>query len=152
MSRLALAILLVQQQGWHEMAAASVECRQRVSGGLIGLLVGDALGVPYEFHPSKSIPPADLIEYVPPMGFHRARVGVLPGTWGEGGVPRPSQVMPLGIRALSRVMRSDQRAPQRHQFPKANTSAHALAWKRKTGNDGVRLASSYAHARKPARR
>lgn len=67
------------------MAAASVDRQQRVSGGLIGLLVGDALGVPYEFHQSESIPPADLIEYTPPPGFNRAHVGVPPGTWSDDG-------------------------------------------------------------------
>ena len=30
--------------------------RARLEGGLIGLLVGDALGVPYEFHPPAMIP------------------------------------------------------------------------------------------------
>lgn len=67
------------------MAAASVDWQHRVSGGLIGLLVGDALGVPYEFHPPESIPPADLIEYAPPVGFQRAHVGVPPGTWSDDG-------------------------------------------------------------------
>lgn len=67
------------------MATASVDRQQRVSGGLIGLLVGDALGVPYEFHPPESIPPADLIEFSPPPGFQRAHVGVPPGTWSDDG-------------------------------------------------------------------
>ena len=67
------------------MATASVDRQQRVSGGLIGLLVGDALGVPYEFHPPESIPQADLIEYAPPVGFERAHVGVPPGTWSDDG-------------------------------------------------------------------
>lgn len=50
----------------------------RLSGGLLGLLVGDALGVPYEFHPPGSIPPLDRIEMAPPEGFrpaHRAAPG-----------------------------------------------------------------------------
>ena len=67
------------------MATASVDRQQRVSGGLLGLLVGDALGVPYEFHPPESIPPADLIEFSPPPGFQRAHVGVPPGTWSDDG-------------------------------------------------------------------
>lgn len=67
------------------MAASSVNWQQRVSGGLIGLLVGDALGVPYEFHPPESIPLSDLIEYTPPPGFRRAHVGVPPGTWSDDG-------------------------------------------------------------------
>jgi ADP-ribosylglycohydrolase len=59
--------------------------RERIEGGLIGLLVGDALGVPYEFHPPNEIPPLDAIEFVPPPGFQRAHVGVPPGTWSDDG-------------------------------------------------------------------
>lgn len=58
---------------------------QRVAGGLIGLLVGDALGVPYEFHPPGDLPPPDQIEYAPPRGFQRAHPGVRPGTWSDDG-------------------------------------------------------------------
>ncbi len=57
----------------------------RISGGLIGLLVGDALGVPYEFHPMPAIPPHELIEFTPPVGFDRAHKGVVPGTWSDDG-------------------------------------------------------------------
>lgn len=67
------------------MATARVDWQQRVSGGLIGLLVGDALGVPYEFHPPESIPQSGLIEYSPPPGFARAHVGVPPGAWSDDG-------------------------------------------------------------------
>lgn len=63
--------------------APSVE--QRVTGGLIGLLVGDALGVPYEFHDERDIPAAGLIEFEPPRGFLRSHGSVLPGTWSDDG-------------------------------------------------------------------
>lgn len=57
----------------------------RLRGGLLGLLVGDALGVPYEFHDAASIPaPAD-IEMTPLPGFNRAHPGVPPGTWSDDG-------------------------------------------------------------------
>jgi ADP-ribosylglycohydrolase len=59
--------------------------RERIEGGLLGLLVGDALGVPYEFHPPQEIPPLDAIEFVPPPGFRRAHAGVPPGTWSDDG-------------------------------------------------------------------
>ena len=49
------------------------------------MLVGDALGVPYEFHPAFGIPPADLIENTPPEGFRRAHLGTPPGTWSDDG-------------------------------------------------------------------
>jgi ADP-ribosylglycohydrolase len=28
-----------------------------IRGGMLGLLMGDALGVPYEFHPPQELPP-----------------------------------------------------------------------------------------------
>lgn len=59
--------------------------RARIEGGLVGLLVGDALGVPYEFHPPQSIPPRAEIEYTPPTGFARAHYGTPPGTWSDDG-------------------------------------------------------------------
>lgn len=63
----------------------SVSHRDRLRGGLLGLLVGDALGVPYEFHGATSIPsPAD-IEMTPPPGFLRSHQGVPPGTWSDDG-------------------------------------------------------------------
>ena len=58
---------------------------QRIAGGLIGLLVGDALGVPYEFHPPESLPPPAQIEFTPPKGFQRSHPGVRPGTWSDDG-------------------------------------------------------------------
>lgn len=59
--------------------------RDRSAGSLIGLLVGDALGVPYEFHPPERIPAPELIEFTPPPGFPRAHRGVPPGTWSDDG-------------------------------------------------------------------
>jgi ADP-ribosyl-[dinitrogen reductase] hydrolase len=58
---------------------------ERIQGGLFGLLVGDALGVPYEFHDPKELPPADRIEYEPPIEFERAHRGTPPGTWSDDG-------------------------------------------------------------------
>jgi ADP-ribosylglycohydrolase len=58
---------------------------ERIRGGIVGLLVGDALGVPYEFHPKESIPPFEQIEFEPPPGFRRAHAGVPVGTWSDDG-------------------------------------------------------------------
>jgi ADP-ribosyl-[dinitrogen reductase] hydrolase len=58
---------------------------ERIEGGLLGLLVGDALGVPYEFHPPQEIPPLAEIEMTPPLSFRRAHAGVPPGTWSDDG-------------------------------------------------------------------
>ena len=51
----------------------------------MGLLIGDALGVPYEFHPPEDLPSTKLIEFQPPAGFRRAHYGVPPGTWSDDG-------------------------------------------------------------------
>ena len=59
--------------------------RQRLVGGLIGLLVGDALGVPYEFHEPGDIPPPAQIEMMPPPGYTRTYPQVPPGTWSDDG-------------------------------------------------------------------
>jgi len=59
--------------------------RERIEGGLIGLLVGDALGVPYEFHDPGEIPPVPQIEFEPPAGYDVAHRKVPPGTWSDDG-------------------------------------------------------------------
>ena len=59
--------------------------RERIEGALWGLLIGDALGVPYEFHPAASIPPEEFIEFTPPPEFDRAHAGVPPGSWSDDG-------------------------------------------------------------------
>lgn len=58
---------------------------ERIRGGLIGLLVGDALGVPYEFSPPSTIPEKRNIDMSPPIGFARAHDGVPAGTWSDDG-------------------------------------------------------------------
>lgn len=60
---------------------------ERLRGGLLGLLVGDALGVPYEFNLAHHLPPADQIEMDPPRGyrFYRAHGGIPSGTWSDDG-------------------------------------------------------------------
>lgn len=58
---------------------------ERLAGGLQGLLIGDALGVPYEFHPPDQLPPPEQIDFDPPPGFARAHAGVPPGTWSDDG-------------------------------------------------------------------
>lgn len=57
----------------------------RRSGGVYGLLIGDALGVPYEFHRAADVPARGAIEMDPPAGFPRAHRGVPPGTWSDDG-------------------------------------------------------------------
>ena len=59
--------------------------RSRLRGAIYGLLVGDALGVPYEFSSPTELPESGLIEMEPPAGFQRAHLGVPPGTWSDDG-------------------------------------------------------------------
>lgn len=57
----------------------------RLRGSIYGLLVGDALGVPYEFTSAAELPEIGLIEMAPPVGFRRAHLGVPEGTWSDDG-------------------------------------------------------------------
>ncbi len=49
------------------------------------MLVGDALGVPYGFHPAAEIPTYREIEMTPPDGFDRAHSGIGAGTSSDDG-------------------------------------------------------------------
>lgn len=59
--------------------------RDRLAGGIYGLLVGDALGVPYEFNRPEALPTLDELELDPPANFRRSHLGVPPGTWSDDG-------------------------------------------------------------------
>ncbi|BCM88279.1 ADP-ribosyl-[dinitrogen reductase] glycohydrolase [Abditibacteriota bacterium] len=56
----------------------------QLRGALYGLLVGDALGVPYEFKAPERLPPLAQIEMTPPQGWPRAHL-VPDGTWSDDG-------------------------------------------------------------------
>jgi ADP-ribosyl-[dinitrogen reductase] hydrolase len=57
----------------------------RIQGGLFGLLIGDALGVPYEFQDAAQLPPLAEIEMTPPPGFRRSHADTPPSTWSDDG-------------------------------------------------------------------
>lgn len=59
--------------------------REHILGGLYGLLVGDAVGVPYEFHTADQLPPMEKIDLIPPVGFNRSHRGIPIGTWSDDG-------------------------------------------------------------------
>lgn len=59
--------------------------QERIAGGLYGLLIGDALGVPYEFYKAEELPPYEQIEMVPPSGFRKTYSKVAAGTWSDDG-------------------------------------------------------------------
>jgi ADP-ribosyl-[dinitrogen reductase] hydrolase len=56
-----------------------------ILGGLVGMLVGDALGVGFEFHDASDIPDWFDIEMTPPEVFNRSHASVPPGTWSDDG-------------------------------------------------------------------
>ena len=62
-----------------------IDIKDRIQGGMLGLLIGDALGVPYEFHAPGEIPPLGQIEFQPPPGYNRTYPSVPPGTWSDDG-------------------------------------------------------------------
>ena len=55
----------------------------RIEGGLLGLLIGDALGVPYEFKAPDDLPAT--LDFEPPAAYPRSHPGVPPGTWSDDG-------------------------------------------------------------------
>lgn len=59
--------------------------KDQIKGGLLGLLIGDALGVPYEFNPPENLPFLNEIEFETPPNFRRSHNGVPPGTWSDDG-------------------------------------------------------------------
>lgn len=58
---------------------------EQIEGGLWGLLVGDAVGVPYEFHSPSEIPDHEAIGMIPPPDFKRSYSHVPLGTWSDDG-------------------------------------------------------------------
>jgi ADP-ribosyl-[dinitrogen reductase] hydrolase len=54
-------------------------------GGIVGLLVGDAVGVGFEFKKPTQIPPRDQIDMTTAVGFRRSHAGVPVGTWSDDG-------------------------------------------------------------------
>lgn len=57
----------------------------KVKGGIYGLLVGDACGVPYEFMPPQCLPRFEALNMQPPKGFMRSYAHVSLGTWSDDG-------------------------------------------------------------------
>lgn len=67
------------------MRNTSAQDQDRNRAGLYGLLIGDALGVPYEFHDAQDLPHERELDMDPPPGFPRAHASVPPGTWSDDG-------------------------------------------------------------------
>jgi ADP-ribosylglycohydrolase len=65
------------------MAAQSLG--ESISGGMVGLLIGDAVGVPYEFKSGAELPPMEQIDIVPPAGFRRSHPNAPTAAWSDDG-------------------------------------------------------------------
>jgi ADP-ribosylglycohydrolase len=61
------------------------DIQSRIAGGFWGLLVGDALGVPYEFKSAREIPSLEQIDFSPPAGYPRTYASIPVGTWSDDG-------------------------------------------------------------------
>lgn len=57
----------------------------KIKGGIYGLLIGDAVGVPYEFNTPSQLPSYHLIDMQPPSDFARTYPDVEVGTWSDDG-------------------------------------------------------------------
>ena len=60
-----------------------IDLFDRMEGGLVGLAIGDAVGVPYEFREPFELPRTEWLEMEPPPGFFPSHSSVLPGTWSD---------------------------------------------------------------------
>lgn len=58
---------------------------EKIRGGIYGLLIGDAVGVPYEFNPPEKLPAYDLIDMIPPQSFRSSYPNIAYGTWSDDG-------------------------------------------------------------------
>lgn len=113
-----------------------IERWERIRGGLFGLLVGDSLGVPYEFAPPAAIPARDLIEVSPLSGFARSHPAVPVGTWSDDGaqalvllsslVEDPALNLKHFTDGLLAWYRSGYLTPDGHVFDVGIQSMHAL--------------------------
>jgi ADP-ribosyl-[dinitrogen reductase] hydrolase len=64
---------------------AQRDARERIRGGVLGLLVGDAIGVPYEFKPASALPRLEEIGHGLPAGFGRAHPNAPADAWSDDG-------------------------------------------------------------------
>jgi len=67
------------------MSEGARDLRDAVAGGVWGLLIGDALGVPYEFRRPHQLPPWEQLEMRPPAGFRPTYPDAPAGAWSDDG-------------------------------------------------------------------
>lgn len=59
--------------------------KDKVLGGIWGLIIGDAVGVPYEFNPKEKIPKLDEIDIITPIKFQKTYSSIPFGTYSDDG-------------------------------------------------------------------
>ena len=61
------------------------DVQDAVAGGMWGLLIGDALGVPYEFQTGLDRVPPEMIDMPPPAALVRSHAAAPPEAWSDDG-------------------------------------------------------------------
>lgn len=112
------------------------EKQDKVAGALVGLLLGDAFGVPYEFHAAAALPPVEDLAFDPPKTFKRSHVGTPSGTWSDDGAQALAFLdslvacgkfsAPSLERNLIAWFRGGRFTPDRRVFDVGLTTSHAL--------------------------
>lgn len=59
--------------------------QDRIKGAIYGLLIGDAVGVPYEFNLPEQLPEYNQIDMLPPAYFSKTYPEIPLGTWSDDG-------------------------------------------------------------------
>lgn len=57
----------------------------QIKGAIYGLLIGDAVGVPYEFNLPDQLPAYDQIDMISPSNFSKTYPKIPFGTWSDDG-------------------------------------------------------------------
>jgi len=72
----------------HNIASrdcSRVSASYRLREGMLGALLGDALGVPHEFKPGHLIPPSETLELFMPESYKKSHAAIPYGTWSDDG-------------------------------------------------------------------
>ncbi|MFC2997881.1 ADP-ribosylglycohydrolase family protein [Acinetobacter sichuanensis] len=59
--------------------------QDQIKGAIYGLLIGDAVGVPYEFNLPEQLPSYDKIDMISPSHFQKTYPNIPFGTWSDDG-------------------------------------------------------------------
>ena len=59
--------------------------QDQIKGAIYGLLIGDAVGVPYEFNLPEQLPPYDQIDMIMPINFQKTYPKIPFGIWSDDG-------------------------------------------------------------------